>query len=253
MIAEKLLEDRKKLEERLRRLTGGANVFVSESDLFAMSCGCIGTISYIQGMQFEDVEIYHEELMNIIEELSLDLGIYPSVSYAQMKPGTFDLERLQAHDLCDNCQKEYAGVGGKPWPDILIFKMDNGGKSDFTSILEYRSSIEELLREISRRPAYVMQFNIFARACGCCGTTAVVRGIFGDEINAKKDMIVSHILELSKELGIVPTMIYSMMVHGTDAVAGISAQQACEGCRTTYEEYEIIPRPDLEMLYLEKG
>ncbi|MHC1603971.1 MAG: DUF5402 family protein [Candidatus Syntropharchaeales archaeon] len=252
MIAQELLDARSKLEERLQKLTGGAGVFASESDIFAMSCGCIGAISYIQGLQLEDVEVYHDELKNLIEDFSRNLGIFPSVSYAQMKPGKFDLERLQAHDLCDSCKKEYAGCGGKPWPDMILFKMDEGGESAFTDILRFRSGLEELLRVISKRPAYVMQFNIFARICGCVGVTAVVRGIFGDEIQRNAEEIVEHLTRTSEEIGIEPTVVYTTFVHGTEAVAGISAQATCKACRTTYEEYEVIPRPDLDILYFEK-
>ena len=255
MIAEKLLDARTRLEEGLWKLTGGGRgIFSSEADIFAMSCGCIGAISYIQGLQFEDVEVYQDELKNLIEELSHNLGISPSVSYAQMKPGKFDLERLQAHDLCENCQQEYAGCEGKPWPDMIIFRIDDAERkrSEFHKILKYRSSFEELLREVSKSPAYVMQFNIFARTCGCVGITAVVRGIFDDDIQKNPERIVEHLTRTSEELGIKPNIVYTTLVHGTEAVAAISAQETCKECGITYEEYDIIPRPDLNVLYFKK-
>jgi len=79
-----------------------------------------------------------------------------------------------------------------------------------------------------------------------------VRGIFGDEIQRNPEEIVEHLTRTSEEVGIEPTVVYTTFVHGTEAVAGISAQATCKACRTTYEEYEVIPRPDLDILYFEK-
>ena len=117
---EEIVGGRKRLEAELRKLVG--NVFVPETKVFGMACGCIGFAADLRGLQVDAVEVFIEKINALLEDISTSVGVKPEIIYARKLPGSEEVVVLTTRELCERCKKEFAGSKAPPRPDILILK-----------------------------------------------------------------------------------------------------------------------------------
>lgn len=115
---EKIPESRGKLESTIRKFKG-APVYVAELKVFGTACGCIGMLADVRGLQTEDIEVYQEQFVGILSEISKNLGLKPHLIYARTLPGSFEVVAFTARELCSRCRNELASFE-KPRPDLII-------------------------------------------------------------------------------------------------------------------------------------
>ncbi len=114
----KIPESRGKLESTIRKFKG-APVYIVELKVFGTACGCIGMLADLRGLQIEDLEVYKEHFVNILSEISNNLGLKPHLIYARTLPGSFEVVAFTARELCSRCKQELASFE-KPRPDLVI-------------------------------------------------------------------------------------------------------------------------------------
>ncbi len=114
----KIPESRGKLESAIRKFKG-APVYIVELKVFGTACGCIGMLADLRGLQTEDLEVYKEHFVNILSEISKNLGLEPHLIYARTLPGSFEVVAFTARELCSRCKQELASFE-KPRPDLII-------------------------------------------------------------------------------------------------------------------------------------
>ncbi len=114
----KIPESRGKLESTIRKFKG-APVYIIELKVFGTACGCIGMLADVRGLQIEDIEVYQEQFVAILSEISKDLGLEPHLIYARTLPGSFEVVAFTARELCSRCKNELASFE-KPRPDLII-------------------------------------------------------------------------------------------------------------------------------------
>ena len=114
----KIPESRGKLESAIRKFKG-APVYIVELKVFGTACGCIGMLADLRGLQTEDLEVYKEHFVNILSEISNNLGLKPHLIYARTLPGSFEVVAFTARELCSRCKQELASFE-KPRPDLVI-------------------------------------------------------------------------------------------------------------------------------------
>lgn len=114
----KIPESRGKLESAIRKFKG-APVYIVELKVFGTACGCIGMLADLRGLQTEDLEVYKEHFVNILSEISNNLGLKPHLIYARTLPGSFEVVAFTARELCSRCKSELASFE-KPRPDLVI-------------------------------------------------------------------------------------------------------------------------------------
>ncbi|MBU4374665.1 MAG: DUF5402 family protein [Candidatus Methanoperedenaceae archaeon] len=117
---DKIPESRGKLESTIRKFKG-APVYIVELKVFGTACGCIGMLADLRGLQTEDLEIYKEHFVNILSEISKNLGLKPNLIYARTLPGSFEVVAFTARELCSRCKNELASFE-KPRPDLIVLK-----------------------------------------------------------------------------------------------------------------------------------
>jgi hypothetical protein len=117
---DKIPESRGKLESAIRKFKG-TPVYIVELKVFGTACGCIGMLADLRGLQTEDLEIYKEHFVNILSEISKNLGLKPHLLYARTLPGSFEVVAFTARELCSRCKNELAGFE-KPRPDLIVLK-----------------------------------------------------------------------------------------------------------------------------------
>ncbi|WP_457620135.1 DUF5402 family protein [Methanopyrus sp.] len=95
----------------------GDDAVVSEVDLFAARCGCVGVVFIVRGVELRDVS---EEVLDEVEEAGKVLGVRPEVVYARVVPGTQVVIDLAVRTLCDTCRHEFSGE--EPRPDLKVLR-----------------------------------------------------------------------------------------------------------------------------------
>ncbi len=115
---EKIPESRGKLESTIRKFKG-APVYIAELKVFGTACGCVGMLADVRGLQTEDIEVYQEQFVDVLSEISRNLGLKPHLLYARTLPGSFEVVAFTARELCSRCRSELASFE-KPRPDLII-------------------------------------------------------------------------------------------------------------------------------------
>ncbi len=122
-ITDTLAKNRGDLENKLRNLLAKP-VFIIEMDAFALPCGCRGTTINTRGLQYDDLEIFEEQVREYIKRTSENLEIEPSFLFARLVPGTAEVASLNSRLLCGRCYMDFArGSGKQPRPDIYILDL----------------------------------------------------------------------------------------------------------------------------------
>ncbi len=123
-ITEELLKARAGLETELRNLVG-VPVFIIEMDAFALPCGCNGLTMNTRGLHLDDLEVFDDHILKLIDSTLGSLGIEASFLFARLIPGTAEIASLNARDLCQRCYMDFGtGEGKTPRPDIYILRSD---------------------------------------------------------------------------------------------------------------------------------
>lgn len=121
-IAQSLLSVRNELERKLREMLG-IPVFLAELDAFALPCGCSGATINIRGLRTDDVEVFEEHILKLIDDAAEKMEMEPSFVFARLIPGTAEIASLNIRILCDRCYQEFGRSEGKqPRPDIYILR-----------------------------------------------------------------------------------------------------------------------------------
>ncbi len=115
---DKIPQSRGKLESTIRKFKG-APVYITELKVFGTACGCIGMLADVRGLQTEDIEVYQEHFVDILSELSENLGLKPHLIYARTLPGSFEVVAFTARELCNRCRNDLASFE-KPRPDLIL-------------------------------------------------------------------------------------------------------------------------------------
>ncbi len=115
---EKIPESRGRLESTIRKFKG-APVYIAELKVFGTACGCIGMLADVRGLQTEDLEVYQEQFVGVLSEISRNLGLKPHLIYARTLPGSFEVVAFTARELCSRCRSELASFE-KPRPDLIV-------------------------------------------------------------------------------------------------------------------------------------
>lgn len=123
MIADGLLRTRAELEDGIRKLIGRA-VMIIELDLFALPCGCSGATANMRGLLLDDLEVFEEHFLKLLNEASETLDLSSNFVFARVIPGTQEVAALNVRNLCPRCHLDFASAKGKrPRPDIYILHM----------------------------------------------------------------------------------------------------------------------------------
>ncbi len=115
---EKIPESRGKLESTIRKFKG-TPVYIAELKVFGTACGCVGMLADVRGLQTEDIEVYQEQFVGVLSEISKNLGLKPNLIYARTLPGSFEVVAFTARELCSRCRGELASFE-KPRPDLIV-------------------------------------------------------------------------------------------------------------------------------------
>ncbi len=115
---ERIPESRGKLESTIRKFKG-APVYIAELKVFGTACGCVGMLADVRGLQTEDIEVYQEQFVGVLSEISKNLGLAPHLIYARTLPGSFEVVAFTARELCSRCRSELASFE-KPRPDLIV-------------------------------------------------------------------------------------------------------------------------------------
>jgi len=128
MNPEELLKTRADLEDDIRRLIGRA-VMVIELDLFALPCGCSGYTANLRGFQVDDLEVFEEHILKLLESTSEAVGSPSNFVFARIIPGTQEIASVNVRNLCQRCYSDFASTAGKrPRPDIYILRLNKRKK-----------------------------------------------------------------------------------------------------------------------------
>jgi hypothetical protein len=123
MKMENLLKTRAELEENIRHLIGRA-VLVIELDLFALPCGCFGYTANTRGLVLDDLEVFEEHFLKLMQDTSKILDIPSNFVFARVIPGSQEIAAMNVRDLCPRCYSDFATASGKqPRPDIYILQL----------------------------------------------------------------------------------------------------------------------------------
>ena len=118
----KIPEGRGKLESTIRKFKG-APVYIVELKVFGTACGCTGMLADVRGLQIEDVEVYREQFVAVLSEVSKSLGLKPHLLYARTLPGSFEVVAFTARELCSRCKNDLASFE-KPRPDLIMLSKE---------------------------------------------------------------------------------------------------------------------------------
>ncbi len=128
MKPEELLRTRADLEDGIRRLIGRA-VMVIELDIFALPCGCSGYTANLRGFQVDDLEVFEEHILKLLESTSEAVGSPSDFVFARIIPGTQEIASVNVRNLCPRCYSDFASTSGKrPRPDIFILRLNKRKK-----------------------------------------------------------------------------------------------------------------------------
>ncbi|ADC69284.1 conserved hypothetical protein [Methanocaldococcus sp. FS406-22] len=116
---DKILKDREEIEKFFIKLLG-REIFISEMDVFASRCSCVGIMLTVRGLFIDDVEIFKEKILNKLEELAKSYNINADWIFVRVLPGSDDIINIGVRELCNICREEYKFK--KPRPDLISLK-----------------------------------------------------------------------------------------------------------------------------------
>ncbi|AIJ06311.1 hypothetical protein JH146_1469 [Methanocaldococcus bathoardescens] len=116
----KILNDREEIEKFFIKLLG-REIFISEMDVFASKCSCVGIMLTVRGLFIDDVEIFKEKILNKLEDLAKSYNIGDDWIFIRVLPGSDDVINIGVRELCDICREEYKFK--KPRPDLISLKI----------------------------------------------------------------------------------------------------------------------------------
>jgi len=124
MISAELLKNRAGFEEKIRKLVGRP-VLLIELDIFALPCGCSGITANTRGLEVDDIEVFEPQLLPFLKEMSANLEVKPTVTFARLVPGSSIVASLNWRTLCPRCYPEFArGEGKTPRPDLYLLQFE---------------------------------------------------------------------------------------------------------------------------------
>ncbi|MHC1572972.1 MAG: DUF5402 family protein [Candidatus Syntropharchaeales archaeon] len=229
-----LSSDRAKIEKRLRDLFG-FNVSVFQLSNYALGCGCTGLTVSPTGINIDDLEVFKDHIFPTVIESAHDLLLDPTIAYA-IVGGDAGVSALHLADYCDRCAVEYGGADGRPRPDTYVIANFEGGKSD-RHLSNLRSRFENLIRERTGIPVYLLEMGVFALRCGCIGISTFTRGMRRDGL----DELLDELDKIAEELSIDSDLLYATIIPGTIEVMTLNVKHLCEDCRKRYRN----PRSDI--------
>lgn len=120
-VSDKLPSYRAGMEKELRKITG-RTIYITQFNIFAFVCGCVGIAVSTVGLQREDVEIFGHIILRYFNNIAKELDMETSIVYAKMIPGTHEVLLVTACKLCAECEKDYSTAKTKitPWGDLYI-------------------------------------------------------------------------------------------------------------------------------------
>lgn len=122
MTMNNLLQYRADMEHGMRQLIGRA-IMVTEIDLFALPCGCSGLTANTRGLLVDDLEIFENHLLKLLQNIAQSLDIPSTFVFARIIPGTQEIASLNMRNLCPRCYSDFSSATGKrPRPDIYILQ-----------------------------------------------------------------------------------------------------------------------------------
>lgn len=124
MITEELLINRAGFEENIRKLIGRP-VLLIELDVFALPCGCAGITANMRGLEVDDLEVFEPQILPLVKEMAIKLGVKPTVTFARLVPGSSIVASLNWRALCPRCYPEFArGESKMPRPDLYLLQFE---------------------------------------------------------------------------------------------------------------------------------
>ncbi len=124
MSTTELLKNRAGFEEKLRKRIGRP-VLLIELDMFALPCGCAGITANMRGLEVDDLEVFEPQILPYLQEVSGNLGVKPTVTFARLVPGSSIVASLNWRTLCGRCYPEFArGEGKTPRPDLYLLQFE---------------------------------------------------------------------------------------------------------------------------------
>ncbi len=124
MITSELLKNRAGFEEKLRKMIGRP-ILLIELDMFALPCGCAGITANTRGLEVDDLEIFEPQMQALVKEMSANLDVKPSVTFARLVPGSSIVASLNWRVLCSRCYPDFArGEGKTPRPDLYLLQFE---------------------------------------------------------------------------------------------------------------------------------
>ena len=124
MTTSELLKNRAEFEEKLRKLIGRP-VLLIELDMFALPCGCAGITANMRGLEVDDLEVFEPQILTFLHEMSSNLEVKPTVTFARLVPGSSIVASLNWRTLCMRCYPEFArGEGKTPRPDLYLLQFE---------------------------------------------------------------------------------------------------------------------------------
>jgi hypothetical protein len=116
-----------------------------------------------------------------------------------------------------------------------------------------RGQLENKLRNILAKPVFLIEEDIFALPCGCCGITINTRGLQADDLEVFEEHIREYLKAASLDLDVEPSFLFARLVPGTAEIASLNSRLLCSRCYMDFARSSgKMPRPDIYILNFDR-
>ncbi|MBN2110111.1 MAG: DUF5402 family protein [Methanosarcinaceae archaeon] len=116
-----------------------------------------------------------------------------------------------------------------------------------------RRTLENRLQKLLARPVFLIEADVFALPCGCCGITINTRGLQVDDLEIFEEHIKEYLKEASEEMEIEPSFLFARLIPGTSEIASLNSRILCNRCYMDFSRGSgKSPRPDIYILELDR-